>query len=92
MDLYNQIAQKIIEAQEQIIGPVAIQQAERVPLLVVDWQDHKVSINGNGAQVIDELVEQYKELFGQIAVQTCRESASRYLAQLPPDKLPKSLQ
>lgn len=90
-DVFAQIAEKIIEQQEGIIGPVAVERAKQVSELKIDWPKHAVSITGSAQKAIDELVEQYKELFGQIAVETCKEAASRYLAQLPPDKLPSSL-
>lgn len=90
--LFDQIAEKIIEQQESIIGPVAVQQAEKVKELKIDWPQHDVDISGNPQAAIDSLVEQYKELFGQIAVETCKEAASRYLSQLPADQQPKSLQ
>lgn len=90
-ELFDQIAEKIIEQQEAIIGPVAIEQAKRVKELKIDWPKHDVDISGSPQTAIDELVAQYKELFGQIAVETCKEAVSRYLAQLPADQQPKSL-
>lgn len=90
-DLFGQIASKIIEQQEAIIGPIAVQQAERVSALKIDWPQHDVDVSGNPQAAIDQLVEQYKELFGQIAVETCKEAAATYLAKLPADQLPVSL-
>lgn len=89
--LFDQIAEKIIEQQEAIIGPVAIEQAKRVKELKIDWPKHDVDITGSPQNAIDELVAQYKELFGQIAVETCKEAVARYLTQLPADQQPKSL-
>ena len=90
-DVFAQIAEKIIEQQEAIIGPVAIQQAEQVEQLTIDWSQHQVSITGSAQTAIDELVGQYKELFGQIAVETCKEAAATYLAKLPAEQMPASL-
>jgi molybdopterin converting factor small subunit len=89
--LFGQIAEKIIEQQEAIIGPIAVQQAQRVGELTIDWPQHEVAISGNPQTAIDELVEKYKELFGQIAVETCKDAVSRYLAQLSADQVPSSL-
>lgn len=89
--LFDQIAEKIIEQQESIIGPVAVEQAKRVKELKIDWPKHDVDITGSPQNAIDELVAQYKELFGQIAVETCKEAVARYLTQLPADQQPKSL-
>lgn len=89
--LFDQIAEKIIEQQESIIGPIAVEQAKRVKELTINWPKHTVDISGSPKTAIDELVAQYKELFGQIAVETCKDAVSRYLAQLPTDQLPESL-
>ncbi|MDB5171129.1 MAG: hypothetical protein JWO35_823 [Candidatus Saccharibacteria bacterium] len=90
-DIFKQIVAKIIEQQEAIIGPIAVEQAEQVKELSVDWPKHAVSISGSPQVAVDDLVEQYKELFGQIAVETCKEAASKLLAQLPADQQPESL-
>ncbi len=90
--IFDQIAEKIIEQQEAIIGPVAVDQAKKVKELKIDWPQHEVDISGSPQTAIDELVEQYKELFGQIAVETCKEAVSKYLSQIPAEQQPKSLQ
>lgn len=89
--LLAQIAEKIIEQQESIIGPIAVEQARQVRELTIDWPQHLVGIEGNPQDAIDDLVAQYKDLFGQIAVETCKEAVGRYLVQLPEDQKPKSL-
>ena len=91
MDVYSQIAEKIIRQQESIIGPVAIEQAEHVSNLDVDWKKHEVHVKGDGAKVIDSLVDKYKELFGRVSVEVCREAAGSLLDQLPKNQLPKTL-
>ncbi len=91
MDIYAQIAAKIIAGQEAIIGPVAVEQAQQVHNLKVDWPKHQVSISGDEADAIDELVEKYKNLFGQISVEVSKESAGALIGQLAADKLPKAL-
>jgi hypothetical protein len=89
--IFAQIAVKIIAQQETIIGPIAVEQAKQVKQLSVDWSKHEVEIDGNPQAAIDKLVEQYKELFGQIAVETCREAVASQTSQLSPDELPQSL-
>ena len=91
MDVYDQIAARIIEAQETIIGPVAIEQALRVGDLQLDWDKHEVTISGQGPEVIDELVGQYDSLFGKVSVEVCKEAAARFLSELPVSGRPKSL-
>lgn len=90
-DTYSQIAQKIIEEQEAIIGPVAIEQAKRVRNLSVDWSKHHIAISGDAPAIIDELVHQYEHLFGKLSVDVCRDAVSGLMAQLPVDKQPKTL-
>lgn len=91
MDLYVEIARKIIEQQELIIGPVAIEQAKRVPGISIDWPKHVITLPGDEAGAIDELVRQYEHLFGRLSVEVCKDAAASLLAQLPPDKKPKLL-
>lgn len=90
-EIFDQIAEKIIEQQEAIIGPLAVEQAKQIQELKINWADHNIDIAGNPQAAIDHLVAQYKELFGQIAVETCKEAASKLLAQLPADQTPASL-
>lgn len=92
MDYYEQIAVKIIAGQENIIGPVAIEQAQHIKNLTLHWDNHTVSINGDEAGVIDKLVDTYKRLFGQISVEVSKEAASPLVSHLPAGKLPKALQ
>jgi len=91
MDIFVQIAQKIIEQQETIIGPVAIEQAKRVPNLSINWPEQKIKISGDAPTAIDELVHQYERLFGRLSVEVCREATASLVAQLPADKQPKTL-
>ena len=91
-DIFSQMVSKIIEQQESIIGPIAVDQAKLVDELMIDWPKHVVSISGNPQSAVDDLVAQYQVLFGQIAVETCKEAVSKLLAQLPADQQPRSLQ
>ncbi len=91
-DIFDQIVARIIEQQEAIIGPIAIEQAKLVKELKINWQQqHDVDISGSPQVAVDELVEQYKELFGQIAVETCKEAVKQLLTQVPTNQQPKSL-
>ncbi|MGC1177326.1 MAG: hypothetical protein WA843_04610 [Candidatus Saccharimonadales bacterium] len=93
MDLFAQMVAKIIEQQEAIIGPIAIERANLVKELSINWgAKHDVNISGSPQAAIDGLVQKYKDLFGPIAVETCKEAASKFLAQIPTDQQPKSLQ
>ena len=90
MDVYAQIAVKIIQAQEAIIGPVAVEQAQRVPHLKVDWDKHQITIDGDEPQAISKLVEAYQQLFGQVSREVSKEAAAPLLGQLQ-GALPEAL-
>jgi len=91
MDVYVEIARKIIEQQEAIIGPVAIEQAKRVSHISIDWPKKSIKITGDGPAAIDALVHQYEHLFGRLSVEVCKDAAANLVSQLPPDKQPKTL-
>ena len=92
MDDYAQIAQKIIEQQENVIGPVAIEQAQLVSGLKLDWgKQHNVTVTGNESAVIDKLIDKYKELFGQLSVEVSKEAAAKITAKMTPSEVPQSL-
>ena len=89
MDIYAQVAQKIITEQESIIGPVAYEQARKVPGLSVDQGKKEVVLRGDGKVILQKLVEKYGNLFGQASVEVCKD-AIRNL-QVSPDNLPALL-
>lgn len=91
MDIYAQIAVRIIQGQEAIIGPVAVEQAEQVEGLKIDWTQHQVAISGNEAGVLEKLIQKYKDLFGHISVEVSKQAAGSLMKQLPAEKLPESL-
>jgi hypothetical protein len=88
---YQQMVLEIITAQIEIIGPVAVEQAKKVEGLDLDWEAKKVTISGDQRAVINELVEQYKILFGQISVEVCKEAISRHAQVLSAEDLPETL-
>jgi len=91
MDVYCQIATKIIQSQEAIIGSVAVEQAESIPGFKIDWTTQQVVISGDEANAIDELVDKYKFLFGRLSVEVCKEAAAPLLGQLQPGGRPRTL-
>lgn len=76
---YNTLALEIIREQELIIGPLAWEQAVKVPGLAVVDKNHPRVTSENAKQVIEQLVAQYERLFGQASVETCRVAAERIL-------------
>lgn len=91
MDIYAQIAVRIIQGQEAIIGPVAVEQAEQVTNMSINWSKHEVSISGNEVSALESLIQKYKDLFGHISVEVSKQAAGSLMSQLPADSLPESL-
>ena len=88
MDILEQVAEKIIEEQEKIIGPIALEQAKKVPGLTVNLQKHEVKIEGDQKEILQKLVEQYQHLFGQASVEVCKDAVKDIIKQAPSDKIP----
>jgi len=91
MDVFSQMVQKIIQEQEGIIGPIALEQARKVPGLNYDQTKQEVTLNGDRTVIVEKLVEKYKDLFGQASVEVCRDAARGYMKDLPADKIPALL-
>ncbi len=91
MDVFAQMAQKIITEQEGIVGPVALEQAKKVSGLTVDWSKHEVTISGNKSDVLEHLVEQYGHLFGQASIEVCKDAVRGMITKIPKDQIPSLL-
>lgn len=89
MDIFAQMAEKIIKEQESIIGPVALEQAKKVSGLNIDWQRHEVEIDGDEKAILEKLVQQYEHLFGRASVEVCKEAIRNM--QISPENLPALL-
>jgi hypothetical protein len=90
MDVYEQVAEKIIKEQENIIGPLAVEQAKRVAGLEVGSDSH-VKFKGDKVTTLNSLVKQYRQLFGQTSVEVCKDAAQALLSKLPPAEVPSLL-
>jgi hypothetical protein len=90
MDIFAQLAEKIIKEQEAIIGPVAYEQAKKVEGLEIT-DSGKVTINGKAKEVLTQLVKQYEKLFGRTSVEVCREAVKSIISKAPKDEVPQIL-
>ena len=90
-NLYTQIIAQIIKEQEHIIGPIALEQAQKVSgLKATSISD--VAISGNAKEVLESLVKQYEKLFGQTSIEVCKEAVRDSKANVTKDDLPAILQ
>jgi len=90
-EVFAKMAEQIIKGQENIIGPVAIEEAKMVPGLVVDWKNKKIEFTGNHTEIIEKLIEKYRDFFGQVSVEVCREATKKLTDEIPQNELPPLL-
>lgn len=90
--IFDQITMRIIKEQELIIGPVAWNEAKKVPgFSVVDLKQGKISLSGDGKDVVNRLVAQYGRLFGRASQEVCKDAVRDLIAELPKDQIPSNL-
>jgi hypothetical protein len=92
MDIFGKLVEEIIKDQEGIIGPIALEQAQKVPGLRVDLIKHDIQFDGNKIEVVEKLVEKYKEIFGQASVEVCKETSRKILIGVSKENIPPLLQ
>ncbi|MBI2314557.1 hypothetical protein HYU93_00635 [Candidatus Daviesbacteria bacterium] len=90
MDPYVEAISRIIKEQQSIIGPVAIDQANKVTGLQVGGADD-VKITGNKKEVLNNLVNQYAKLFGRASIEVCKEAFSSIAGKINPTEVPDIL-
>lgn len=73
---FEPLIKSIITQQELIIGPVALERANKVPGLSVSQQGKnlQISITGDGKEIIGSLVNEYAQLFGKVSIEVCKEA------------------
>ncbi|MDO8609883.1 MAG: hypothetical protein Q7R95_05005 [bacterium] len=89
---FNQMIVKIISEQENVIGPLAVEQAQKVNGLNVDWGNKEVTFSGDVKIITENLIKQYEKIFGQASIQICKEVASSFLDKLSKNEIPTILQ
>ncbi|HLD81868.1 MAG TPA: hypothetical protein VJA22_01515 [Patescibacteria group bacterium] len=92
MRVFEEIIFTIIKEQELIIGPIAWQEAKKVSGLKIDKNRKTVKITGdNNQKVVDNLVKQYGQLFGQASEEVCKEAVKSIIGQVQEKDIPASL-
>lgn len=91
--VFSQISLRIIKEQELIIGPVAWDEAKKVPgFKVSDSNGQAVSFEGDPKEILNRLVAQYSRLFGEVSREVCKGAVQDLIAELPQNDVPSSLQ
>lgn len=91
MNSYEAVVKSIISQQELIIGPVAVQEANKVPGLKVTLDGKSITITGDGKDVLANLVNQYASLFGRVSVEVCKEALLSSGQAIDHEQLPEIL-
>lgn len=87
---YSEAALKIIRQQETIIGPLAFDQARKVAGVQIG-SNGQVTLSGDARSILENLVKQFEQFFGQASVEVCKDAVREVKPPLPPDDLPEIL-
>src|SRR3990167_1028819 len=87
----NNLVLEIIQRQESIIGPMAWEEATKVPGLTIDTKNNSLSVNGDPKDILQKLVMRYEDLFGDASLRICKDVARKFISQVPPEQIPDVL-
>ena len=90
MEPYSQLISNIIKEQEVIIGPVALEQAQKIDGLEIVSVTN-IKIHGTPKVIIEKLVQQYVKLFGRASIEVCKEAVKETVPEVPKNDLPAIL-
>ncbi len=91
LNIFEEIAIRMIKEQELIIGPLAWIEASKVTGMKIHEQG-VVSIDSPDKQgTIDKLVGRYERLFGKASHEVCKQAVLGLIAGLQPAEIPSSL-
>lgn len=93
MNNISELVKSIVQHQELVIGPLALEQANKVTgLSVSDGGDIKVAVTGSDTdKILTELVKKYEQLFGRASIEVCRDAIKEVKPPVPVDQLPQIL-
>ena len=81
----------IVSGQKQIIGPMAVEQANHVEGLKITQSLETIEEIGDGDQLLKSLISEYEKLFGQASVEACKESIKKIIPSISSNKVPEFL-
>ena len=87
----DSIAEKIIQEQALVIGPLAWSEARKVSGLQIGTDQRVMVQNGDPKAAIDRLVAQYERLCGRASHEVCKEAVASLIRGMPQADVPASL-
>ncbi|OGK31836.1 hypothetical protein A3D08_01605 [Candidatus Roizmanbacteria bacterium RIFCSPHIGHO2_02_FULL_43_11] len=94
MDKLDVIIESIVRHQENVVGPLAIEQANEVDgVLVTDDGKVRVTLKKTSSpkKVLESLVKRYEMLFGQASVEVCKDAIKEAGVKIDAKELPEIL-
>ena len=88
MEKYTQAIEKIVIAQKQVIGPVAIQLAANVDGLEVDVNSEAVTLSGDPKQTMELLINAFASIFGEASIRLSVEEVVKANLGFSSEELP----
>ena len=88
------IIESIVRHQENVVGPLAIEQANEVDgVLVTDDGKVRVTLKKTSSpkKVLESLVKRYEMLFGQASVEVCKDAIKEAGVKIDAKELPEIL-
>lgn len=85
------IVKSIVYQQCQIIGPMAVHEANKVSGLQVSLDFQTITVQGDSKEILTNLVRQYERLFGQASVEACKDSVKEVLPKISASDIPDFL-
>lgn len=92
-NVLNQAITNIIQHQISVIGPLAIEQANKVSgMQIKTGKPFTVSVNTSDSEkILTELVKNYEKLFGRASVAVCKDAVKEIHPPIPDQDLPEIL-
>lgn len=81
----------IIVSQQAVVGPLAVQTANKVTGLKISSDLGSVDLSGDENKILENLVHQYKTLFGQASVEVCKDAVRPIVAKMKDISIPQIL-
>lgn len=89
-DKFSVVALRIVEHQKQLIGPLAVDLAKKAGGIEFTSEKELV-IYGDPRKVLGNLVNQYKNVFGDLSVQVSRRAVKTLTLDFASGELPEVL-